>query len=190
MAVARRVRELDPHSALSHSMCSQIAFSARDLEAAVGYAKEALLAEPDYWVAYFQLGQAYQQMDLAELALKALADASRLSNGNSKPVSVAAYTQAAIGHHREALALLAGLQQRSQEHYVPPYAFALIYAALNEDAKVFEWLKKALTARDVHLIYLPIDPKWDPFRQQERFQDILGRCGFEKDNGASQRFAI
>jgi tetratricopeptide (TPR) repeat protein len=72
MAAARRVRELDPDSALSHSMCSQIAFSARDLETAVGYAKEALLADPDYWVAYFQLGQAYQQLR-RELPLSMLA---------------------------------------------------------------------------------------------------------------------
>jgi TolB-like protein len=187
MAAARRVRELDPHSALSHSMCSQIAFSAR--EAAVGYAQESLLAEPDYWVAYFRLGQAYQQMGRNEPALKALADASRLSNGNSKPVSVAACTQARIGCHNEALVALAGLQQRSQEHYVPPYALALIYAGLNEDAKVFEWLNNAVSCRNVHLIYLPIDPKWDSFRQEERFQDILRRCHFETE-GSPRRFAL
>jgi TolB-like protein/Tfp pilus assembly protein PilF len=181
MAVARRVRELDPHSALSHSMCSQIAFSARDLEAAAGYAQEALLAEPEYWVAYFQLGQAYQQMGRNEPALKALADASRLSNRNSKPVSVAAYTQARIGSHNEARVALAGLQQRSQERYVPPYALALVYAGLNEDAKVFEWLNNAMSCRDVHLIYLPVDPKWDSFRQDERFQDILRRCGIGRE---------
>jgi TolB-like protein/Tfp pilus assembly protein PilF len=190
MAVAQRVRELDPHSALTHSMCSQIAFSARDLEAAVDCAKEALLAEPDYWVAHYQLGQAYQQMGRAEPALHALADAARLSNGNSKPVSLAAYTHASLGRDSEALAVLAGLQERSQEHYVPPYAFALIYAALNQDARVFEWLNKALAVRDVHLIYLPIDPKWDSLRRDERFQDILRRCGLEKETRAPERFAM
>lgn len=178
MAAARRVRELDPYSALSHSMCSQIAFSARNMEAAVGYAKEALLAEPDYWVAYFQLGQAYQQMGRVEPALTALADASRLSNGNSKPVSLEAYTQARIGHDSEALGALTRLLHRSREQYVPPYASALVYAGLNDDAKVFEWLNNALAARDVHLIYLSVDPKWDSFRQDERFHDILHRCEF------------
>ena len=132
-------------------------------------------------MAYFQLGQAYQQMGRNEPALKALADASRLSNGNSKPVSVAAYAQARIGRHNEALVALAGLQRRSQEHYVPPYALALVYAGLNEDARVFEWLNNALSCRDVHLIYLPVDPKWDSFRQEERFQDILRRCDFKAD---------
>lgn len=185
MAVARHVRELDPYSALTHSMCSQIAFSARDLEAAASYAQEALLAEPEYWVAHFQLGQAYEQMGRHEAALKALADASRLSNGNSKPVSVAAYTQARVGRHNDGLAALADLQQRARQQYVPPYALAVVYAGLNEDAKVFEWMNNALSCRDVHLIYLPVDPKWDSFRNDERFHDILRRCDFQVTDGRS-----
>ena len=100
LAAARRARELDPLSALSHSMSSQIAFSARDLEAAVRHAREALLAEPDYWVAYWQLGQAYQQMGQTDQALEALAEASRLSNGNSKPISLSAYSLATSGRVR------------------------------------------------------------------------------------------
>jgi hypothetical protein len=41
-----------------------------------------------------------------------------------------------------------------------------------------EWLAKAYDARDVHLIYLPVDPKWDPYRADPRFQALLTRCGF------------
>ena len=111
LAAARRARELDPLDALTHSMSSQIAFSARDLEAAVSHAREALLAEPDFWVAYWQLGQAYQQMGRTDQALEALAEASRLSNGNSKPVSVSAYTLATSGRAREARAVLTALEQ-------------------------------------------------------------------------------
>ena len=144
LEAAQRARELDPHSALSHSMCSQIAFSAHDFEAAVRYARDALLAEPDYWVAYYQLGQAYQQMGHADPALEALADASRLSNGNSKPVSVSAYTQAVIGRASQAHDVLTALERLSRQRYVPPYALALVYAGLNESPKVFEWLNNAL----------------------------------------------
>ena len=43
---------------------------------------------------------------------------------------------------------------------------------------VMEWLAKAYDARDVHLIYLPVDPKWDPYRVDPRFQALLTRCGF------------
>jgi TolB-like protein len=175
LAAARRARELEPLSALSHSMSSQIAFSARDFEAAVAHAREALLAEPDFWVAYWQLGQAHQQMGGTEQALEAFAEASRLSNGNSKPISVSAYTLATSGRVSEAREVLTALEQRAQGRYVPPYSIALVYAGLNEDERMFEWLDNALSVRDVHLIYLLVDQKWDQFREDERFQDLLLR---------------
>jgi Flp pilus assembly protein TadD len=178
LTAARRARELDPLSALSHSMSSQIAFSARDLEAAVRHAREALLAEPDYWIAHWQLGQAYQQMGRIDRALETLAEASRLSNGNSKPVSLSAYTLATSGRVGEARVTLTALERLSQQRYVPPCAIALVYAGLNDDGGVFEWLEKALAVRDVHLIYVLVDPKWDLFRQDGRFRDLLRRCGF------------
>jgi TolB-like protein/Flp pilus assembly protein TadD len=186
LAAARRARELDPLSALSHSMSSQIAFSARNLKAAAGHAREALLTEPDFWVAYWQLGQAYQQMGRTDQALEAFAEASRLSNGNSKPISVSAYTLAITGHVSEARDALTALEQRSRGRYVPPYAIALVYAGLNDDRRVFEWLDNALAVRDVHLIYVLVDPKWDPFRKDERFQALLRRCGFTEKGRSTE----
>ncbi len=42
----------------------------------------------------------------------------------------------------------------------------------------FEWLDKAVAARDVHLIFLTMDSKWDEYRSDPRFETILVRCGF------------
>jgi hypothetical protein len=47
------------------------------------------------------------------------------------------------------------------------------------------WLAKAYGARDVHLIYLPVDPKWDPYRVDPRFQALLTRCGFTPSTRAA-----
>jgi TolB-like protein/Flp pilus assembly protein TadD len=177
LAASRRARELDPLSALTHCMSAQIAFSARDMEAAARHSQDALLAEPDYWVAHWQLGQAYQQLGRTDEALEALAQASRLSNGNSKPISVSAYLLATNRRFDEARHCLAVLEGRARDHYVPPVAFALAYAGLNDHERVFEWLERARVVRDVHLIYVPMDPKWDPFRMKELFQDVLRRAG-------------
>jgi len=35
---------------------------------------------------------------------------------------------------------------------------------LGERDAVLEWLNRAYDAHDVHPIYLPVDPKWDPYR--------------------------
>ena len=55
---------------------------------------------------------------------------------------------------------------------------ALVHAGLGEREAVIEWLVKAYDSRDVHLIYLPVDPKWDPYKSDPRFQALLKRCGF------------
>ena len=177
LEAAHRARQLDPRSALTHTMSSQIAFSARDPEGAARHARQALLAEPDYWVAHWQLGQACEQMGRIEEALEALAEASRLSNGNSKPVSVSAYTLARNGRAGEARDVLATLEQSSRQRYVPPYAIALVRAGLNDRAGMFRWLSRASAVRDVHLIYVLVDPKWDPFRHDERFQTLIQASG-------------
>jgi tetratricopeptide (TPR) repeat protein len=176
-AAAERARAIDPLSSLSHTMSAQIAFCARDPEEAVRHAREALLADPDDWVAHWQLGQAFEQLDRVEDALAALAEASRLSRGNTKPVSLSAYTLATRDRAREARDILRDLERLVEQRYVPPCALALVHAGLNDADTALEWLERALIARDVHLIYVPLDPKWDAFCSDERFQRLLQRCG-------------
>jgi hypothetical protein len=45
---------------------------------------------------------------------------------------------------------------------------------------MFEWLDQAYAARDVHLMYLTVDPKWDPHRADPRFIPLLARCNFTR----------
>jgi hypothetical protein len=72
------------------------------------------------------------------------------------------------------------LTVHARDRYVPAVAFALADAGLNDHERVFEWLEKARVVRDVHLIYVPMDPKWDPFRMKEPFQEMLRRAGLTR----------
>jgi hypothetical protein len=70
------------------------------------------------------------------------------------------------------------LESISQERYVPPYALALVHAGLARFDRALDWLRHAYDVRDVHLVWLPMDPKWDPLRQESAFQRLIERCGF------------
>jgi hypothetical protein len=85
---------------------------------------------------------------------------------------------AKAGRVGEARDLLRTLEAASQQRYVPPYAFALIHAGLGDRDDAFAELDKALEVHDVHLIYLPVDARWDPYRDDPRFKSLLDRCGF------------
>lgn len=73
--------------------------------------------------------------------------------------------------------MLRTLAAIARERHVPPYAMALLHAGLQEADDSFEWLGRSFDVHDVHLIFLPVDPKWDPFRADPRFPALLKDCG-------------
>ena len=76
---------------------------------------------------------------------------------------------------------MASLEAQAAKTYVPPYTMALVQAGLGDRDGVFDWLERAYAVRDVHLIYLPVDVKWDPYRSDPRFVALwlaaFTRCG-------------
>jgi TolB-like protein/DNA-binding winged helix-turn-helix (wHTH) protein/Tfp pilus assembly protein PilF len=174
----RRARELEPLEPLGAALSSQVAFQARQYSAAIDHARRAIRLEADFWIGPMQLAQAYAELGQSDLALEALADAARLSGGNSKALSLRGYVLAKMGRGSEAQEVLRTLETLSQQRYVPPFATALVYAGLGQRDAVFDWLDKAYAEQDVHLMYLTVDPKWDPYRADPRFAALLARCGF------------
>jgi TolB-like protein/DNA-binding winged helix-turn-helix (wHTH) protein/Flp pilus assembly protein TadD len=176
--VMRRARDLEPLNAMAHAMSSQFAFQARDYPAAVEHARQAIIVDPEFWIGHIQSGQAYEQLGKADIAFEAFMNAARFSSGNSKTMSFRGHLLAKRGRVHEAREVLRTLKAMSRERYVPPYAMALVHAGLGEREAAFAALDRAYEARDVHLIFLPVDPKWDPYRVDPRFGALIAHCGF------------
>ena len=175
-----RLRELDPLLAANQALSAQVAFAGRDYAAAVQFARQAIVVDPEFWIGLLQLGQAYEQLGESELALEALNKAGRFSGGNSKTISLRGYLFAKLGRVNESREVLNTLEALGRERYIPPYAMALVHAGLGEKEKALEWLERSVEVRDVHMCFPPIDPKWDAFRSDPRFQALLMRCGFSE----------
>jgi TolB-like protein/DNA-binding winged helix-turn-helix (wHTH) protein/Flp pilus assembly protein TadD len=174
----RRARELDPLNPLSYALSSQVAFQASDFAAALQHANRATALDQEFWIGHQMRGQALEQLGDDEPALKALATAARLSGQNTKPISLTGYILGRSGRTAEARDVLAALQAASRQRYVPPYALALVHAGLGEADAAFDWLDRAYAARDVHLMFLTVDAKWNRYRSDPRFGALLARCGF------------
>lgn len=177
-AVALRAREIEPLSPTMFAISSQIAFQARDYRGALELAQRSIVLDPEFWIGYIMLGQAYGELGDTDRALEALASAARLSEQNSKAMSLRGYFLGRAGRADEARQILNALEAAVRTRYVPPYALAVVHAGLREWDAAFEWLGRAYDARDTHLIFLTVDPKWDPVRTEPRFRDLLVRCGF------------
>ncbi len=173
-----RARELDPLNPLSYALSSQVAFQARDYAGALRHANRAIALDQEFWIGHQMRGQALEELGDHDLALTALATAGRLSGQNSKAISLTGYILGRSGRTAEARDLLGALEMASRQRYVPPYALALVHAGLGDADAAFEWLNRAYAARDVHLMFLTVDVKWDRYRSDPRFANLLARCGF------------
>lgn len=110
--------------------------------------------------------------------LEALADAARLSHNNTKTIALRGYVFAQTGRVAEAREILQVLEALSRERFLAPYCIALVHLGLEEYEPALDALERGYAARDTHLIFLPIDAKWDTLRHHERFRALLRRCGF------------
>jgi len=177
----RRARELDPLHAPHVALSSQVEFNARDYSAAIQFARQAIILDPEFSIGYIQLAQAQVQLGNSDLALDALNNAGRFSS-NSKLIALRGCLFAMLGRMEEAHSVVKTLEAASRERYIPPYARALIHAALGQVDAAFDQLELAYEVRDVHVIFLPVDPKWDAYRGNSRFCALLKRCGLSHPN--------
>jgi TolB-like protein len=173
-----RARELDPLNPMNHALSSHAAFLAGDYAGAVPFARQAIVTDARFWIGHFLLAQAAERLRDDGLALEELAQAERLSGGNSKALGLRGYLFATRGRRDEAIEVLRTLEAIAATRYVPSCAAALVHAGLGDADAAFAALERALAARDVHLVYLPADPKWDSLRGDPRFADLVRRCGF------------
>jgi TolB-like protein/Flp pilus assembly protein TadD len=177
-----RARANDPLQAMHHALSAQVAFLARDFTAAVQFARQAAVVLADFWIANFQLAQAYERLGEDELALEALSRGGGVGGENSKMISMRGYVLAKMGREDEARNVLKTLEALARERYLPSYAIALVHAGLGDREEMFTWLDRAAEEHDVHLATLPADPKWDELRDDVRFVELMRRCGLPYPN--------
>lgn len=179
---ATRARELDPLNAIFVALSSQIEHQAGDPVRAVELARRAIALEPDLWIGHMMLGQALERLDEPAAAIEALSVAGRLSDQNSKSLSLRGYILARAGRQAEAREVLAALRLASETRYIPPFALALVHLGLDERGEALAELERSARLRDPHVMYLSVDPKWSPLGGESRFTAILAGCGLRHVN--------
>jgi TolB-like protein/DNA-binding winged helix-turn-helix (wHTH) protein/Tfp pilus assembly protein PilF len=182
-AMTARAQALDPLEPMVHALSSQVAYQARDYQEALNQSQLAIGLDAEFWIGYIMRGQALMQLGQLAGALDALTTAGRFSSYNSKAMSFRGHVLGSTGRNADARQVLETLEAVSRKRYVPKYAMAFITLGLGDKDATFEWLERALAEHDVHLIFLTVDPKWDPLRQDPRFKSILDRCDFMRTAG-------
>lgn len=177
LAEMERARELDPFSPLLHVLSSQLAYHARDFVLAERLARQVVAMDRNLWAGHIALGQSLAAQDRNDEALAEFDEAVRLS-GNAKAFTRRAYALARLGRGAEARDTLREIERKTSGTFFPPYEIAVVHAGLGEADGVFRALEEAYSVRDANLVFLPVDPKLEPFRGDPRYAALLERCGF------------
>ena len=189
LAIIGNARRFDPLSPALHAVSGQLLFQARQFKDAEELASRALALHSDFWLGHLILGKVYERTKRAVAALTEFDTAFQLSEGNTEALSLKGYALAGMGRRTEAEQVLKTLLETSLTRFVPPYNVALLHAGLGDTDEAYEWLEQARLIRDVHMVFLTVEPKWDPFRDQPAFQSLLERCGLPQlEAGTASRF--
>jgi TolB-like protein len=170
---AQQAVALDPLSPLARGVLGLVWVAARKYPRAVEECRKAVeLAPTLWWLRWFygtallmnaRFIQGYREFQVAyaKIHQPLIVGAMALVYGLSL-------------RRKKAKALLSELQKMSKTEYVPPAAYALAYLGIGDD-RVFEWLEKAIDARDPIVTHLPSMPMYDGIRDDPRFQALLVR---------------
>jgi adenylate cyclase len=173
-----RMVELEPMAGEENSFNAMLYYYARQYDEALRLLDKAGQIDPNYPFTYFLRGQCYiQQKKFTE----AIAQQKRSHDLFAAPWSHArvAYAYACAGKTQEAISILDSLKKQSGSVYVASDVVASVYVALGDKEHAFEYLEKAFNERAGWMLWIKVDPIWDPIRSDARFIAIVNKMGLE-----------
>jgi serine/threonine-protein kinase len=186
IAACTRALELDPLSLFITTSVGWAHYFARDFERAIEFGRKTLEMDPDFGVAYWNIGLAYEALGRYEDAIDAFSRAARTGRGITFMAHLGR-ARALAGRSVEAQMMLDDMREQSARRYVPAYYFAIVHLGLGEMDQAFEQLERAYEERSGFLAFLGVEPMFDAVRGDARFDDLLRRVGIASSGERAAR---
>ncbi len=174
----RRARELDPLS-VAIEIGSLIPLNwGRRYDQAIQAASKVLESRPDDRAAKLIRGQAYlfEKRYAESIAqLRQLVDSGDTGFWDLSSLG-SAYARS--GNRSEALKILQRMQASPKDMELHAYCVAVLYTALGDKDRAFEWLDKSIESHSEEATAIPVDPLLDALREDPRYKALLPRLGF------------
>jgi TolB-like protein len=179
LATGARGVELDPLALPVNMALGKAYFFARRYDEALAQCLKTLEMDANFIPALYFCGRAYEQQGMYEAALALYEQARVMSGDLPLATAILGHAHARAGHTDKARQLLSSLfeLQAQGRRYVPAYGMALVHTALGEHEQACEWLARACDERFLWLVYLDVDPVFDPLRADPHFTTLRQRVG-------------
>ena len=170
-----RARELDPISPNIMQGLAWCYYQWRRFDQSITTFEQMLEAVPDIAYGLLTYSWALRQVGRTEEGVRAAEKAVAISGGGQFFVAGLAASLAAAGRNYDARAGLDRLTEMSAHSYVSPYHRAIIHVHLGEHDAALTLLREAYAINDGWLVWLGVEPQFDPLRDEPAFAELLAK---------------
>jgi serine/threonine-protein kinase len=173
----RRALTLDPLSANLSGWLARFLLYAKDYPGTIAQGHRTLEFDDESIRAMLYIGSAYLAQGDSETALQWYRRGQGMERAIRSYDAVIVRALAELGRKDEAEAILTRLAEESRHQYMRSELLAMGYAAVGDFDQAFDALERAYQARSAGLIYLHLDPGYEPLRGDPRFGELVRRIG-------------
>jgi TolB-like protein/Tfp pilus assembly protein PilF len=175
---ARRARDLDPLSLpINNALAGRLLAAGHNSEA-LQQVQRTLELDRYFAPAHQTLGWIYLHSGKQDDAIREFQDALKLSGSNDTDLLLdLGFAYALSGRRNQAGIILGKLEKLHQQGAVPAASIGILHGALGESNQAFAWLEKACDERDPQLTYIKTGRRFEPLRNDPRFDQLVRRVG-------------
>ncbi|MEQ8211030.1 MAG: tetratricopeptide repeat protein [Lacipirellulaceae bacterium] len=178
---SRRAVSLDPSPGMQTGLGAVLYFG-HDWKQQITHMESTLKNSADFAPGLDWLGMAYVQEKQYDKALTTYEKAVELSGGLAEILAGLGHAYALAGETEKAREVLAKLQLMDEKWYVPPVQIAYVLVGLGETDEAFRYLDRAFHENSWELVFLRVEPWFDPLRDDPRFKRLEKSMGFPDRN--------
>ena len=168
--------ELDPLNLIASANVARALYIAHRFDEAIELCQRTIEIDANFYFTHAVLGLTYHVTGKFDDAIHHLRTAVSTSD-IPFVTSILGFALARSGQADEARQILAAYVEQSDQKYISPCAFCLIYIGLDEIETAMDWLDKAWEERSVQLVWLKTEPVFDSLRSEPRFKRVLKLMG-------------
>jgi eukaryotic-like serine/threonine-protein kinase len=174
-AELQRAHQLDPLSSIISTNLAWTSSLMHDYDGAIEQLRQTVEVDPNFWLAYWDLGGYKLALGRYAEAVSDLQKAVEFSRGNTGALGMLGYAYGVTGDRAKAQQVLQKLKKMAQSRYVSPADLAMVEFGLGNKDQGFARLEEAYQDHSGFLVTLRTEPLLDRWRSDPRFVDLLRR---------------